>query len=1157
MSTTLPAPQKPRERYWPSIEQQQAVADYFIDEFVGDATGVNDGDVCLFSPPRNKYFLGTLAPVPDDRADPTRDKRENNAMGFEMEVNGDTVLHVDAEFSVYYRIFPTYDQQIQRHPIGAQTKDGAKVVKFPLAIVYERYAIGPITLTIPVGQKREKYGSDLFAPLLASAAEQAQKHSRTFRRGIKDVPRDALTDPTTFEAYLRTNGKEHVVPKWAVHIEATPRRTRDGRLRVNVLLVNDSTSPKINDKNDDDIDPFLFRTSFTVTATRGAIVPIRLDLGPDAYRYDGRLAAYAMNCGIETEYGEIGSSSENVIASIRTVAAPKHSTFRIKAKDHEATEYAKLAVAPIPLLERFASDMEAYASDSKLWAGHKLTETQQRSLAADQEKARNEARRFREGIRWLKADAKLEHAFRLANETMIQLGKNTGKAFKSWRRFQLVAVVCELPTLAAREHPIGEFQAGLYGENSPADPAATATVIYFPTGGGKTETYLGIIACALFYDRLRGKDRGVTAICRFPLKVLTTNQCQRMANFVVAADMVRERTRGANDNEIKGAFELGLLIGGDDTPNTLSRDKWTQRLTDPKVANQYKVIERCPYCNKMSVEIQRVDPTHLRLHHVCVACGKRTPVMITDGEIFRYLPSITVGTIDKFAAVGLSSKFGALLGDVDYECSVHGFARGGRCFELDFCKKEDPERKRIAKIKRPLKDASPTLEVVDELHLLNEDLGAFDGHYETIISEIQKALTTMTRTDKRGVRMKIIATTATIKGEDRQIDHLFGLGSVVTPSQGPQLNDSFYYQRDGKEPLRYFVGVQPTHGMTAEFTVIRLLESVHVAIQKMRRDRVTTSPFFTMPFAGINDADFDDVCDTYRRSLTYMTSLVDFGKLQRSIPTMVNPRLTDRGYEEIVFESLHADTSREGIGKVREIVEDIESPNGKNDALIATSSVSHGVDIDRLNLMIFNGMPKSIAEYIQASSRVGRRILGIIFIVYNPVRERDRSHFRYHHKFHEYLDRMVAPVAINRWSKFAAAKTFPGAFMAYVLQVVNRHYWENGGVPNDLHALANMQAVLRGNKIAAAQTTTVEAALEAFYMCTRPESANLVDEIKAKVREVLANLRMAASNIGYTRGRNSGYQGTPEFMHLEYAPMTSLRDVEEGVNFYPIGGRRS
>ena len=123
--------------------------------------------------------------------------------------------------------------------------------------------------------------------------------------------------------------------------------------------------------------------------------------------------------------------------------------------------------------------------------------------------------------------------------------------------------------------------------------------------------------------------------------------------------------------------------------------------------------------------------------------------------------------------------------------------------------------------------------------------------------------------------------------------------------------------------------------------------------------------------------------------------------------------------------------------------------------------VSHGVDIDRLNLMLFNGMPRSMAEYIQASSRVGRAHLGVVFMIFNAVRERDRSHFRYHDKFHEYLDRMVEPVAINRWSRFAVRRTLPGLFMGQVLQVANRAWWDAGHQPTHLHDLTRMKTALR------------------------------------------------------------------------------------------------
>jgi len=753
-----------------------------------------------------------------------------------------------------------------------------------------------------------------------------------------------------------------------------------------------------------------------------------------------------------------------------------------------------------------------------------------------------EARRFREGIRWIEKDGKLLEAFKLSNLAMGRLNANTGKNDNTaWYPFQLVAIVCELPTLAAREHPPSDFATGLWGDEKGNDPTEAASIIYFPTGGGKTETYLGIIACNLFYDRLRGKERGITAICRFPLKVLTTNQCQRMTDFIVAANSVREENGIGNH-----PFELGLFIGGDETPNYLSRMERFQK----ERLNNFKVIEQCPYCRENAVMVERADP--LRLNHVCGNCRKRVPILITDGEIYRYMPSVVIGTLDKFAAVGLSSKFGALLGDVDSECSLHGFARGGICVEKSACRGQTQGK--ITPLEPLLYDASPGLEVIDELHLLNEELGAFDGHYETAIAAYQKSLSALTRKDRRGVRMKIVATTATIKGEDRQVEHVFGLRSVVMPSLGPSLQKSFYWERDDTKPLRRFVGIQPSQGMTAEFTVIRVLTALHAAIQDMTAARPAILP----EFSTLSPEEYKGVCDMYRRSLTYMTSLIDFGKLQRSMKTQIDTELITRGYAPINLATLHAETSREGIGRVREIVEDLQSANGQHDAVIGTSSVSHGIDIDTLNLMVFNGMPKSMAEYIQASSRVGRRILGIVFILYNPVRERDRSHFRLHGKFHEYLDRHVEPVAINRWSKFAAEKTFPGLFMGYLLEVLNRHWWKAGNEGRDLHALTNSQSALRqAARMPEFQTSAIEEAMRSIYLCDRPEAASGLDtEVRRLVHDAIASLRIASPAIGHLGGKFD-YKGTSDFLGLRYKPMTSLRDVDEGILFFPIGSKKS
>jgi hypothetical protein len=209
--------------------------------------------------------------------------------------------------------------------------------------------------------------------------------------------------------------------------------------------------------------------------------------------------------------------------------------------------------------------------------------------------------------------------------------------------------------------------------------------------------------------------------------------------------------------------------------------------------------------------------------------------------------------------------------------------------------------------------------------------------------------------------------------------------------------------------------------------------------------------------------------------------------------------------------------------------------------------------------MVFQGMPKSMAEYIQASSRIGRNLLGVVFMVFNPVRERDRSHFRYHGKFHEYVDRMVEPVAINRWSRYAARKTLPGILMAEILQTGNRAFWNAGGAPRHLHELGRMQQALRppdAGGLAEVQGEALLAALERSYLTDSDGAGELRDELIERVDAAVQSIRAAGAAAGAASGRRPIYRATGDYLGLEYEPMTSLRDVAEGLPFHVLQERR-
>jgi len=1151
----------PGRDFTPTVAQQEAMAAYLIGAVVDDATGAAEGETCIGEPPSARYYLASLAPsdlnlsvnaVRMGRATP-------NSLGFEFET-GDTggELRLSASCSCYYRRLPTWEEQASYLGDRLGTAD-----EYPLAPVFQRVPAetGPITVSVPAGGlTRRDEGTREFQTAFAQVRETAladpcvERRQGDERRG-RLVPAQAMRDRAAFEDWLqKVNVGDPVVPHFAARIHIAARQVGP-RIRVSVGMENQSRDPVVvvqgrgrsagQTRHDESRDHFLFRAELTVGAEPGVITPIRMDLGPDAYRYSPDLPAYASNCGVAAIEDTAGA-----LAGLQSVAAPVHETWRARARPHDSTSFAALESNPLPALRNLARDLHDYGSDPA-WSGAGLAPDLAARKEADRRAFAAEAARFSDGIQWLERDPRLLLAFRLTCKTMRVLAERSPRPHAGWRLFQLVFLVSQLPALAWREHPQSDFTPGLWGDPSSADPTEAASVLWYPTGGGKTEAYLGLTVCCLFYDRARGKSRGTSAWCRFPLRLLSLQQTQRQLDVVAIADMIRAQDdTGRLLREAGGSpgapFRVGFYAGGANTPNSLSDDGLLDRLRrDEAARRRYRLVDRCPYCRSRDVTVRPPDPGTLRLVISCDGCGKDLPIVVTDREIYRYLPAVVVGTLDKLAAIGLSDRFGSLLGDVDCTCELHGYGRGGKCHERG---PGHPDGL-IRRLPAPLYDASPTLEIIDELHMVDETLGAFSGHYEGLLAAVQKVLSARTRHDGRGVRMKVVATSATIRGEDRQCEHLFGLRSVVVPLPGPSLRESFYWRIDSAAPQRRFVGIQPTRA-TAEMTVVRILTAAHVAIRRLQAREAVPADL-----AGLTGPELDTLTDLYRTSLTYVASLVDFGKIRRSLDTQVNEYLRQRGLDELAVAELKGETP---FDQVADTLEDVSREGGQIESVVATSMVSHGVDVDRLNLMLFNGMPRSMAEYIQASSRVGRTHLGVVFMIFNAVRERDRSHFRYHDKFHEYLDRMVEPVAINRWSRFALHRTLPGLFMGQVLQVVNRAWWDSGHAPSHLHDLTRMKAALRGpdaGGLGEAQEAALLDALRHAYLADRPEALELAADLDERVHRAVQSLRAAGAAASAAAGGNRGYRPTAEYLGLEHAPMTSLRDVAEGIPFIVLADR--
>lgn len=1151
--------------YSPTRLEQEAMADYIVDSVTGDATGTAQGDRCVGEPPSARYYLSALAPRDVDLTAGTvrRGRIVPTSAGFEFEVEDSSTLGLVASCSVYYRVFPTYEEQLAVSDPDV-TNEERKGRSYRMRKVFARRGVNlpELSATINATTPQKQLGGEEFATVFEEIKSEIATDVHAYRRDTNavrdvDVPGEALASAADFEQWIESIAGTVPIPEWGAQLSVTSRAVASAnRRRVVAMIENLSRDPIVvrkqkkaqeqKTRHDDARDHFIFRVELKARAVRGKIVPMYMDLGPDAYRYDPRLPAYATNCGVDC------SMQDDVVSELRMVPAPAHTTFRMPSTEHPVTSFTTLATDPIPALKQLQKDMGSYAQHAD-WTTAGLSDEQASRKRSDRCAFEQEIARYQDGVRWLEKDKRLLTAFRFANETMLQLNKKRDRPYAGWRLFQLVFIVSNIAALAWREYDPTEFKSGLWGDSEDRDPTAAATVLWFPTGQGKTEAYLGLMAVALFFDRMRGKGRGVTAWCRFPLRLLSLQQTERQLTFVAAAEEVRLRSRD-RILEVGGdpgdPFSVGFYVGEGNTPNSLSRDENTLKsyINDERKRMSFKVVDRCPFCGQRSIEIPPPNPSALRLVHRCTSCKRELPVYIVDTEIYRYLPSVIVGTLDKLAMIGLSDKFGALLGDVDCECTVHGFGRGMKCHER---RAPGHERGTVVALKSPLYDPSPSLEIIDELHMVDEELGAFTGHYEGMLAVAQQELTRRQRPDGRAVRMKVICTTATIQGEDRQCEHLFGLRSVVVPLPGPTLNGSFYWTLDREKPLRRFVGVLP-HRSTSEQTMARILQAYHVSIRRLESEGKRLVPSLN----HLSDADFAALLDLYRVSLTYVTSLVDFGKLRRTMESQVNEHLRTVGMNELAVRELSGDTP---FGDVRATLDDLQRQDGNTEAVIGTSMISHGVDIDRLNVMLFNGMPKAMAEYIQASSRVGRNVLGVVFMIFNPVRERDRSHFRYHGKFHEYLDRMVEPVAINRWSRYAARKTMPGLLMAHFLQVANRDYWDAGGAPRHLHDLTRVKEAIRAVKaggIESAQRDAFLSILGRAYNLEHDGATEISREIIRDLDTALGSLKVAgaAATVG-TKGRPT-YRGAPDYLGLRYDPMLSLRDIANGIPFIVLAPRR-
>ncbi len=647
-------------------------------------------------------------------------------------------------------------------------------------------------------------------------------------------------------------------------------------------------------------------------------------------------------------------------------------------------------------------------------AGEKLAQLEQ--LRVDFEA---ETERFELGCDLLARDQRLSRAFKLMNRAFAA-ARGTGAG---WFLFQLVFIVSQLGALAGRENP--------------ADPQLrreldSVDVLWFPTGGGKTEAYLGLILVGLFFDRLRGKERGASAWVLFPLRMLSVQQLARISKVVYQAELLRTAEALGGDE-----FSMGYLVGKANTPNRLARpDGWWPGLSafaarPEEQRDKLRLIGECPACgDRNSVGID-VDPTKMRLLHVCRHCGHVLGVYMSDEEVYRYQPSVVVSTVDKVTAFSLRGEFTAFNRGPRKRCPQHGWYTHDACLSTD-CQ-IDP-----ATHTGPVGflDPTPALWIQDELHLVREDLGVFASHYHTLIAELARGA--------GHEPSKVIAATATIEEYQDQLSQVYGRYPRMFPVGGPALARSFYTEQT-PNIRRVYLGILPAGGGTAKVDLggiitCQLVEGIH---------RLMDDPGSLMDAWESEGLGTDTTTTTRERLLDYELALAYVNSKAHGVAVFddlhrLSETLRQDGTDRVKSEYLMGETP---LGELAGIVAEVQSdtlavPRAERiRALVGTAVVSHGVDLDRLNFEVMVGMPSDYATYIQAASRAGRSHVGTVISIFDRNNRRETSMYQSFVTMHQALDRMVEPVPVNRFATRAVERTLPGIVCALLWDETRNSAW--------------------------------------------------------------------------------------------------------------------
>ena len=1003
--------------------RREQLLDYVEKEFIGpdpiDWEGykqANGEEVLVSDPPRTRYIAGILFPqeLPEEESSDLAEGEFNEV----MEVTEDTIS--EEKSSPTLKVTNEY------------LEDAEELINRSNA-----YRQSAISMTVAISD-----GDTICVEVSAGQYKTlTMKDSRT-NKIVSKYPRTAIFWNNDNAAILLPTTEDGIkkidVGNTNLKFDITYRYKR-GSYSIYTFTLENSTVRPAAFKDDD----CYFQVKFRLSSDKG-FSPLpdtqRINVQDEDYLSNQLLYRDVHNYAIGHGCAADWEDNAEKVSWIQTAIFP---TYEVKSIVPDAIDGVTLEMMKYsPDVDFSENIQELYLMCDKYeeWIGNREQEaltlnktylrtdfedTAQRHIA----NCKKCLERMREGISLLESDENVRIAFQYMNLVMImqQLHYNlplqkweedsdknfylenalvtlpdpynsetwygNKKRYGKWRPFQLAFILMNLKSMSVRDCVERDI----------------VDLIWFPTGGGKTEAYLGLSAFTIFIRRLMNKDDSGTAILmRYTLRLLTAQQYERASSMICACDIIRQQHEELFG---KNRITIGLWVGATTTPNKMQDavSKYDE-LYKGENENPF-VILKCPWCGAQMGPVQkRSGAREIKGYYkkvearkkksIIYRCSNTTcdfsrnenplPLYVVDEVIYDVTPTLLLGTVDKFAMLPFR-----------------------------------PQAQKLFGYHNGVKVTSPDLIIQDELHLISGPLGSMVGHYETMINEL-----CTTVVGEKKLHPKIIASTATISRAKEQCHALYGCSKENVfqfPPSGLIAGDSFFAKEDSEQNGRKYVGILATGSSSDATTSIRLFASLLYAAKELpvdsenRRDPYWTNVGYFNSIRELGQArtwiraDIDQHLDVLYKRRLYQKKYdrEEYRKKRRYI--WRDEELTSRIPGDKVTESLaNLNIAYEGKN-----FHEISSGEYPIDICLATNMISVGLDVPRLGLMTVAGQPKTTSEYIQATSRVGRNsgdAPGIVFVLYRPGRPRDKSHYEHFKEYHSRLYCSVEPTSVTPFS---------------------------------------------------------------------------------------------------------------------------------------------